>query len=231
MNTQEHSSRDSAKELAAARALTFVEEGMTVGLGSGSTATFFIQLLGARVKEGFRVRAIASSKASEELAMSLGIEICDFERCPEIDVTVDGADEIGPDLALIKGGGGALLREKIVASASKRFIIVADSVKLVPRLGAFPLPVEVIRMASPLVHRRLAALGIESSLRKANDGTEYITDEGNLILDCACGGIDDPAGLAASIRRVVGVVEHGLFLGMANLALIAGDGRVEERWS
>ncbi len=229
MNTQQQTSRNSAKELAAARALAFVEDGMTVGLGSGSTATFFIQLLGARVKEGLKLRAVASSRASEELAASLGIEICDFERCPEIDVTIDGADEIGPGLALIKGGGGALLREKIVASASKRFIIVADSVKLVAKLGAFPLPVEVIRMASPLVRRRLAALGIDASVRRSADGTEYITDEGNLILDCACGSIDDPAGLAASIRSIVGVVEHGLFLGMADLALIAMDGRVEER--
>lgn len=231
MSTGERSSRDRAKELAGTRALEFVEEGMVVGLGSGSTATFFIQQLGARVKAGLRVRAIASSLASEALARSLGIEICDFERCPQIDVTVDGADEIGPGLALIKGGGGALLREKIVASASRRFIIVADSVKLVEALGAFPLPVEVIPMAAPLVSRRLMELGAPPTVRRKPDGAEYITDEGNLILDCACGRIADPERLAASLRSIVGLVEHGLFLGMASLALIAGDGEVQERTS
>ncbi len=229
MSTQEQLSRDNAKQLAARRALEFVEDGMTVGLGSGTTATFFIELLGQQVKEGFRVRAIASSRASEDLARSFGIEICDFEHCPEIDVTIDGADEIGPGLNLIKGGGGALLREKIVASASRRFIIVADSIKIVPVLGAFPLPVEVIRMASPLVRRRLADFDLPSSVRRRVDGSDYITDEGNLILDCACGAIEDPERLAASIRSIVGVVEHGLFLGMAHLALIAGNDEVREQ--
>jgi len=229
MSTQEQLSRDNAKQLAAQRALEFVEDGMTVGLGSGTTATFFIELLGQQVKEGFRVRAIASSRASEDLARSFGIEICDFEQCPEIDVTIDGADEIGPGLNLIKGGGGALLREKIVASASRRFIIVADSIKIVPVLGAFPLPVEVIQMASPLVRRRLADFDLPSSVRRRVDGSDYITDEGNLILDCACGAIEDPERLAASIRSIVGVVEHGLFLGMAHLALIAGNDEVREQ--
>ncbi len=228
-NTQEQTSRDKAKELAGRRALEFVEEGMVVGLGSGTTATFFIEQLGKRVQAGLRIRAIASSRASEDLARSLGVEICDFDRCPQIDVTVDGADEVGPGLALIKGGGGALLREKIVASASRRFIIVADSVKVVPVLGAFPLPVEVIAMASPLVSRRLLDLGMQPSVRHHSDGSLYITDEGNLILDCACGKIEDPERLAASLRSIVGLVEHGLFLGMAELALIAGDGQVQER--
>ncbi len=225
---KERSARDQAKEKAARRALEFVEDGMAVGLGSGTTATFFIEELGERVKEGLRIRAIASSRASEELARTLGIEICDFDRCARLDVTVDGADEVGPGLALIKGGGGALLREKIVASASERFIIVADSLKVVPVLGKFPLPVEVIPMASPLVSRRLMTFGLEPELRRDGDGTPFVTDEGNLILDCRCGEILDPEDLAASLRGVVGLVEHGLFLGMANLALIADDEGVQE---
>ncbi len=229
MSMQDQSPREKAKQLAARRALEFVEDGMTVGLGSGSTATFFVELLGRKVQEGLRIRAIASSRASEELARSFGVEICDFEQCPEIDVTIDGADEIGPGLSLIKGGGGALLREKIVASASRRFIIVADSVKVVNTLGAFPLPVEVIRMALPLVRRRLEQLNLTSSVRRQKDGTEFVTDEGHLILDCACGMIEEPERTAASIRGIVGVVEHGLFLHMANLALIAIDGEVHER--
>jgi len=229
VSMQDQSPREKAKQLAARRALEFVEDGMTVGLGSGSTATFFVELLGRKVQEGLKIRAIASSRASEELARSFGVEICDFEQCPEIDVTIDGADEIGPGLSLIKGGGGALLREKIVASASRRFIIVADSVKVVNTLGAFPLPVEVIRMALPLVRRRLKELNLRSSVRRQKDGTEFVTDEGHLILDCACGTIEEPERTAASIRGIVGVVEHGLFLHMANLALIAIDGEVHER--
>ena len=219
---------DKAKELAAQRSLEFVEDGMVVGLGSGTTATHFIKLLGERVKQGLRVRGIASSKASEALAESLSIPITDFHECPVIDVAIDGADEITHQLQLIKGGGGALLREKIVASASRRFIIVADSSKIVNRLGKFPLPVEVIPMASPLVARRLQQLGMAPTVRKTATGEDYITDEGNLILDCACGQIDDPHKVAASITEIVGVVEHGLFLDMAERALIAGDSEVTE---
>jgi ribose 5-phosphate isomerase A len=220
---------DSAKILAAQKSLEFIKEGMVVGLGSGSTATYFIQLLGERVKQGLKICGIASSKASEDLAASLTIPIVDFSTFPQIDVTIDGADEVAPGLALIKGGGGALLREKIVASASKRFIIVADSSKVVPHLGAFPLPVEVIPMAAPLVARKLQELGINPSVRRTKTGnSDYITDEGNLILDCKCGPIEDPHKLAASIRQIVGVVEHGLFLNMANLALIASNSEVTE---
>jgi ribose 5-phosphate isomerase A len=219
---------DNAKVLAAQKSLEFIKDGMVVGLGSGSTATHFIQLLGEKVKQGLKIRGIASSKASEDLAASLTIPITDFNTCPEIDVTIDGADEVAPGLALIKGGGGALLREKIVASASKQFIIVADSSKVVAHLGAFPLPVEVIPMASPLVTRKLHDLGINPVVRRTKTGSDYITDEGNLILDCTCGAINDPYKLAASIRQIVGVVEHGLFLNMANLALIASNSEVTE---
>lgn len=219
---------DDAKVMAAQKSLEFVEEGMVVGLGSGTTATHFIRLLGERVKAGLKVRGIASSGASEDLAVSLGIPMIDFHVCQVIDVAIDGADEVGPGLALIKGGGGALLREKIVASAAKRFIIVADASKVVSRLGRFPLPVEVIQMAEPLVSRKLTDLGLRPAMRRAKDGSAYVTDEGNFILDCACGEIDDPAKLAASIRQMIGVVEHGLFLNMAEMALIADSSGVRE---
>src|ERR1700761_5416585 len=172
---------DEAKELAAQKSLEFVEPGMVIGLGSGTTATHFIRLLGERVKRGLNIRGIASSTSSEELAKSFSIPIIDFFQCSEIDVTIDGADEIAPELALIKGGGGALLREKIVASASKRFIVVADSRKVVEHLGKFPLPVEVIPMALPLVEKKLEDLGIPSQVRKVENGSDFITDEGNII--------------------------------------------------
>jgi ribose 5-phosphate isomerase A len=219
---------DEAKELAAQKSLEFVEPGMVVGLGSGTTATHFIRLLGEKVKSGFNVRGIASSQSSEKLAKSFSIPIIDFFQSSVIDVTIDGADEIAPGLALIKGGGGALLREKIVASASKRFVVVADSRKVVTHLGKFPLPVEVIPMAVPLVEKKLLDLGIPSTVRKLASGPEFITDEGNVILDCTCGEIEDPEQLAASIRKIVGVVEHGLFLGMADLALVAYGAEVKE---
>jgi ribose 5-phosphate isomerase A len=215
--------QDEAKRMAARRALEFVEDGMLLGLGSGTTSAIFIQELGERVKQGLRVRGIATSTASEKLAESLSIPITNFEESPELDLAIDGADEVGPGLALIKGGGGALLREKIVASAARRFIVIADSTKLVHQLGRFPLPVEVIQMALPIVNRKLAALGLKPKLRHHPDGSEYITDEGNYILDCACGEIINTVKTAADIRGIPGVVEHGLFLGMASLALIASD--------
>jgi ribose 5-phosphate isomerase A len=215
--------QDDAKRMAARRALEFVEDGMLLGLGSGTTSTMFIQELGERVKKGLRVRGIATSTASQQLAESLSIPITNFDESPVLDLAVDGADEVGPGLALIKGGGGALLREKIVASAARRFIVIADSSKLVDHLGRFPLPVEVIQMALPIVTRKLAALGVNPKLRHRPDGSRYITDEGNYILDCACGEIANPAKTAAEIRGIAGVVEHGLFLGMASLALIASD--------
>ena len=215
--------QDDAKRMAAQRALEYVEDGMLLGLGSGTTSTMFIQELGERVKQGLRVRGIATSTASQQLAESLSIPITNFDESPVLDLAVDGADEVGPGLALIKGGGGALLREKIVASAARRFIVIADSSKLVDPLGRFPLPVEVIQMALPIVTRKLAAFGVNPKLRHRPDGSRYITDEGNYILDCACGEIANPAKTAAEIRGIAGVVEHGLFLGMASVALIASD--------
>lgn len=221
--------QDEAKLLAAKRAVEFIREGMNVGLGTGSTATLFIRELGKAVANGLRIQAIATSDASRELAVELGIPITTFEATPLLDVNVDGADEVAPGLALIKGGGGAHLREKIVASAAREFIVVADESKVVEKLGKFPLPVEVIQLALPLVQRRLDELGLKPSLRPARNGQgPWITDEGNLILDCHCGVIENPEELAAEIRNIVGVVEHGLFLGMATLALVAGENGVRE---
>lgn len=226
--------QDEAKLLAAKRAVEFIHNGMNVGLGTGTTATLFIQELGKRVRaEGLSIKAIATSEASRALAEKLGIPITNFNDTPVLDVNVDGADEVAPGLALIKGGGGAQLREKIVASAARQFIVVADSTKVVPQLGKFPLPVEVIQLALPLVQRRLEALGLHPKLRPFREGHgdpggPWITDEGNVILDCFCGVIPDPAETAAAIRAIVGVVEHGLFLHMATLALVAGENGVEE---
>ena len=215
---------------AAERALRLVESGMTVGLGSGSTATLWIKLLGEQVRDrGLKIRAIASSADSEHLARTYGIPFVSFEECRSLDLTVDGADEIAPNLALIKGGGGKLLREKIVACASKRLVIVADASKQVEKLGQFPLPVEVIPMAVPLVSDALRQLGFRPTIRQNQDGTRYITDEGNLILDCSGLLLDNPDAIAAKLDSVVGVVEHGLFLGMADLALIASETEVIER--
>jgi len=217
---------DDAKRLAAQKSLEFISDGMVVGLGTGSTATHFIRLLGEKVRRGLKIRGISSSKTSQDLAESLSIPMTDLQHCPEIDVAVDGADEVGPGLALIKGGGGALLREKIVVSAAKKFIVVADASKVVKRLGKFPLPVEVIPMAAPLVARKLLDLGHASKTRRTKTGAEFITDEGNLILDCASCEIEDPEALAAAMRAIVGVVEHGLFLHMAEMALIADGSEV-----
>ncbi len=222
--------QDLAKLAAARHALTFIQPEMIVGLGSGSTATLFIEQLGERVKQGLSIRGIATSISSEKLARQLSIPIIDFTQTPSIDVAVDGADEVAPGLSLIKGGGGNLLREKIVASAAKRFIIVVDASKIVHQLGAFPLPIEVIQMAAPLVAPRLRALGLEPKIRQARDGSgPYITDEGNYILDCHSSGLKDPLTLASELDRIVGLVEHGLFLGMAERVIIADGEQVKER--
>jgi ribose 5-phosphate isomerase A len=220
--------QDEAKALVGKRAAELIEDGMTVGLGTGTTSTMFIRSLGERVKEGLKIRCVASSDASHKLGLSLGMDVRTLAELPELDVYIDGADEVGPQLALIKGGGGALLREKIVASAAKRFVVVVDSTKVVRELGKFPLPVEVVKMALPLVERRLDELGLHPRLRHHADGSLYLTDENNYIVDCVCGRIPDPEETAAEIRSIVGVVEHGLFLGMASVALVAGEDGVTE---
>jgi ribose 5-phosphate isomerase A len=215
---------------AAQRALQLVESGMTLGLGSGSTATLWIKLLGEQVRDhGLKIRAIASSEDSERLGRSYGIPFVTFEECQTLDLTVDGADEIAPGLALIKGGGGKLLREKIVASTSQRFVVVADESKQVQKLGRFPLPVEVIPMAVPLVSDALRELGFTPSLRADQEGRPCVTDEGNSILDCSGLLLESPDAVATEIDSLVGVVEHGLFLHMADLAVIAGEKQVIER--
>ena len=222
--------QDEAKGLVARRAVEFVRDGMVVGLGTGTTATLFIRELALRK---LKIRCVASSDASHELGLSLGMDVRTLVELPELDLYIDGADEVcvapGGGLDLIKGGGGALLREKIVASAAREFVCVVDASKVVDVLGKFPLPVEVIKMALPVVEPRLAALGLNPKLRRAKSGDgPYLTDEGNYILDCACGRIEEPEETAAELKNIVGVVEHGLFLGYATLALVAGDDGVRE---
>ena len=219
---------DQEKEAAARASLRFVKDGHVLGLGTGSTAAYFIKLLGEEVKDGLRVRGIPTSVRSRELAVSLGIPVITLDDCQEIDVTVDGADEVDPQLRLIKGGGGALLREKIVASATRQMIVVADASKQVQRLGKFPLPVEVIRFAQALVAKRIAALGAEVQLRRDAAGNAYLTDENNYILDCRFGEIPDPDRLARELSEMPGVVEHGLFIGMASVALFARGSEIVE---
>jgi ribose 5-phosphate isomerase A len=219
---------DQEKEAAARASLRFVKDGQVVGLGTGSTAAYFIKLLGEQVKNGLRIRGIPTSDRSRDLALSLGIPLVTLDECQEIDVTVDGADEVDPQLRLIKGGGGAALREKIVASATRQMIVVADASKKVECLGKFPLPVEVIKFAETLVAKRITAMGADVQLRTNPDGTPYVTDENNHILDCRFGQIRDADGLACALSEMPGVVEHGLFIGMAKVALFARGTEIEE---
>jgi len=219
---------DLEKEAAARVSLRYVKDGQVVGLGTGSTAAYFIKLLGEKVKDGLRIRGIPTSERSRVLAMSLGIPLTTLDECQEIDVTVDGADEVDPQLRLIKGGGGALLREKIVASATRTMVVVADASKQVKKLGQFPLPVEVIKFAQALVAKRIKSLGAQVQLRGNADGTPYVTDENNHILDCRFGEIQDADGLARELSQMPGVVEHGLFIGMASVALLARGSEIVE---
>jgi len=223
---QESDIRDQEKQAAAREAVKLVEPGSIVGLGSGSTATYAVRFVAERVRQGLEITAMPTSLKTKQLAEQLGIPLTTLEEHLQIDIDIDGADEIDPHLNLIKGGGGALLREKIIASASKRFVVVADSGKLVPCLGKFPLPVEVIPFAQPIVKTRIEALGAKVSLRQYAYGNPYVTDEGHHILDCTFGRIEDPPALARKLHEIPGVVEHGLFIGMAELALVGKDGGV-----
>jgi len=224
-------SQEQRKRDAAVRALELVEPGMRLGLGSGSTAREFVDLLGKKVAAGLAVRCVATSEATEAQAKSLAIPLATLNELPELDLTVDGADEIDPELRLIKGGGGALLREKIVAAASRRMVVIADASKKVARLGAFPLPVEVVPfgLAATTRHieRALADLDLVGPVRLRGGTSPFVTDGGHHILDCALGLIPDPERLALAISVIPGVVEHGLFIGYARAALIAGPKGVE----
>jgi len=216
------------KEAAGRAAAKLVRDGDVVGLGTGSTAYFAVIALGERVKAGLKIIGIPTSIQTGDMARGVGIPLTTLDDNPEIDITIDGADEVDPQLRLIKGGGGALLREKVVASASKRMVVVADSGKMVPVLGKFPLPVEIISFARTVVERKMVSLGGSPKLRTKPDGSPYLTDNGNQILDCSFGQIADAAGLALALSNIPGIVEHGLFIGLATLALVGrGDG-VEE---
>ena len=197
-----------------------------VGLGSGSTAAFAVRFLGERVREGLKIIGVPTSTQTQHLAEQLGIPLGTLDEHPVIDIDIDGADEIDPQLNLIKGGGGAFLREKIIASVSRRFIVIGDSAKPVQRLGKFPLPVEVIPFAQSLIKTNIETLGAKVKLRQYAYGNPYVTDEGHHILDCTFGEIADPPALAQKLCNIPGVVEHGLFIGMAELALLGKDGSV-----
>lgn len=218
--------RDQEKQLAARAAVQLVESDNIVGLGSGSTATYAIRFLAERVRGGLNIIGIPTSLKTKQLAEQLGIPLTTLDEQPRIDIDIDGADEIDPRLNLIKGGGGALLREKIIASVSRRFIVIAESTKQVARLGRFPLPVEVIPFAQSVIKPQIEALGARVELRSYAYGNPYVTDEGHHILDCTFGEIPDPAALAQKLRSIPGVVEHGLFIGMAEMALVGKDGGV-----
>src|SRR5271168_5043285 len=212
------------KEAAGRAAAKLVNHGEVVGLGTGSTAYFAVIALGERVKAGLKIIGIPTSIHTADLARSVGISLTTLDEHPEIDITIDGADEVDPKLNLIKGGGGALTREKVVAFASKKMVVVADAGKVVPVLGEFPLPVEIIAFARTVVEKKIVALGGSPKLRKRPDGSPYVTDNGNPILDCSFGKIADAPALALALSNVPGIVEHGLFIGLASVALVGrGD--------
>jgi len=213
------------KRAAAARALDHVRSGMRVGLGSGSTARHFVDLLGERVRAGLRIVGVPTSEGTRMQAEQVGIPLTTLDESPELDVTIDGADEIAPDLSLIKGGGGALLREKIVACASTTVIVIADQSKWVSVLGRFPLPIEVVPFGLATTRRAVKAAAGGSGtvqLRRTTDGHAFVTDGGHFILDATLGQIPQPGELARRLAAIPGVVENGLFIGIAHLAIIAG---------
>jgi len=219
---------DELKRRAAARALDFVQNGMKLGLGTGSTAKHFVELLGARVQGGLDVIGVPTSEATRDDAIRCGIRLTTLGEIDRLDLTVDGADEIDPALNVIKGGGGALLREKIVAAASDRMIVIADDSKWVETLGRFPLPIEVIPFGLCATRRAIeqsfSQCGVsgQMGIRKGRDGHAFVTDSGHWIVDAHLGRIVDAPRLAQSLAAIPGVVEHGLFIGLASTAMLAG---------
>jgi len=222
------SDRDAEKKAAALAAAATVQDGMRVGLGSGSTAAHAVRAIGERVRAGLRIEAVPTSIATRDLATEQGIALVALGETP-LDLTIDGADEVDGQLRMIKGGGGALLREKIVAHASKRVVIVVDSAKVSEGLGAFPLPLEVLPFAIPFVLRALRELGRPGAIRHAADGSPALTDQGNQLIDCAAAPIADPESLARVLADIPGVLAHGLFLREASVVLVGrADGSVRE---
>jgi ribose 5-phosphate isomerase A len=216
------------KETAARASLRFVQDGNIVGLGTGSTAAYAVRFLGECVRDGLKIQGIPTSTQTRELAAKVGIPLTTLDQFQQIDVTIDGTDEFDPQLNLIKGGGGALLREKVIASASRQVVIIADASKQVPVLGKFPLPVEVIPFAEALISKRITALGASVKIRSSPNGSPFVSDEGHHILDCSFGQIPDPPALARLLESMPGVVEHGLFIGLATVVLIAKSDEVQE---
>jgi ribose 5-phosphate isomerase A len=219
---------DEQKQAAARASLKFVQDGNIVGLGSGSTAAHMVRFLADSIRAGLKIRGIPTSNETRDLATKLGIPLVTLNEFQEIDVTIDGADEVDPQLQLIKGGGAAFLREKIVASASRQLVIIADASKLVPVLGKAPVPVEVIPFAEALVSKEIAALRAEVEIRRDASGQAWVTDEGHHILDCHFGQIPDPGTLGRHLEEIPGVVEHGLFVNMADVVLLGEDDGVRE---
>ncbi|WAC27080.1 ribose-5-phosphate isomerase RpiA [Ancylobacter sp. SL191] len=222
------SDAETLKRQAAARALEHVRSGMKLGLGTGSTAKHFVELLAEKVQQGLEVVGVPTSEVTKAQAESLGVPVATLDEYPILDLCVDGADEIGPDLTLVKGGGGALLREKIVASAAQEMFVIADASKRVAQLGAFPLPIEVVDFGVAATRRAIEraakAAGCHGllTLRRRADGHVFVTDQGHVILDAAYGVIPDPAALALALSQVPGVVEHGLFIKLATRVFLAG---------
>lgn len=223
---------DDQKRAAAEAALEYVKPGMRLGLGTGSTAEHFVRALAPRVKAGLKLTTVATSERTATLARELGITVSDLNTVRHLDLTVDGADEVGPNLVLIKGGGGALLREKIVAAASNRMLVIADAAKVVDVLGRFPLPVEIVPFAHTVTMERIAEaaarVGCSQNLMRLRGGEAhpFKTDSGNLIADCSAESIPDPERLARALEQIPGVVDHGLFISLASVALIGTPGGV-----
>lgn len=223
------SAKDEMKKRVGEHAATFIQPGTAIGIGTGSTAYWMILALGAKVREGFDILCVPTSKATVELAQANGIPLATLNDVDRLAITIDGADEVDPFFQLIKGGGGAHLQEKMVAAASDRMIVIADEQKLVDRLGKFPLPIEVIPFGWKQVQRRVAALGCPHSEIRQRDGKPFITDHGNYILDAHFGAIADAPALGIALHEIPGVVEHGLFIGLATTVLVGrADGTVQE---